>query len=119
MSDLLQALICCFKDDSWPVRDGERVFKFFSQLTAVFWTKIFIIAEWSKAFESVRTLAGLSLCRSLFVSHLLIVLSQNVFLLQLPVWPVVILCFVFLKRAGMCVCNKCFSKNSCMVYIVT
>lgn len=22
VSDLLQALVCCFKDDSWPVRDG-------------------------------------------------------------------------------------------------
>ena len=23
VSDLLHALVCCFKDDSWPVRDGE------------------------------------------------------------------------------------------------
>ena len=23
VSDLLQALVCCFKDDSWPVRDGK------------------------------------------------------------------------------------------------
>ena len=22
VSDLLEALVCCFKDDSWPVRDG-------------------------------------------------------------------------------------------------
>ena len=26
VSDLLRALICCFKDDSWPVRDGEYFF---------------------------------------------------------------------------------------------
>ena len=28
VSDLLQALVCCFKDDSWPVRDGEFFFSY-------------------------------------------------------------------------------------------